>query len=67
MAALVSGHPVPKSIEIHFHPCNLVLLPQNTCKFICVFGGIWQDNVEIREEMSMISHNSVSLMYKLIV
>ena len=37
MTALVSGHPVPKSIAIHFHPCNLELLPQNTCSivFLC--------------------------------
>ena len=28
MANLLSGHPVQKSIAIHFHPCNPVLLPQ---------------------------------------
>ena len=39
MAALISGHPVQKSIAIHFHPCNPVLLPQNTCSilFCCIF------------------------------
>ena len=59
LAALISGHPVQKSIVIHFHPCNLVLSPQNTCsillwdlciKFMRVFGGIWQHNVEIRKQ-----------------
>ena len=50
MAALISGHPVQESIEIHFHPCNPVLLPQNTysilfcgtffINFIGVFGVI---------------------------
>ena len=29
IAALISGHPVQKSIAIHFHPYNPVLLPQN--------------------------------------
>ena len=57
MEALISENPVQKSIAIHFHPCNPALLPKNTCsilwdlciKFICVFGGIWQCNVEIRK------------------
>ena len=34
MAALISGHPLQKSIAIHFHPCNPVLLPQNICSFL---------------------------------
>ena len=52
IAALISKHHVQKSIAIHLHPCNPVLLPQNTCfillcgiffiKFIHIFGGIWQ-------------------------
>ena len=59
MAALISGHPVQKSNAIHFHPCNPVLLPQNSFSilfsgiflsiFFRVFGGIWQQNVEIRK------------------
>ena len=38
MAALISGHPVQKSIAIHFYPRNPVLLPQNTCSIL--FCGI---------------------------
>ena len=34
MAALISGHTVQKSIAIHFHPCNPVLLPENTCSIL---------------------------------
>ena len=59
MAALISGHPVQKSIAIHFHPCYSVLRPQNAgsilfCKtsfmnFIRVRGDICQYNVEIRK------------------
>ena len=55
MAASISGHPVQKTIAIHFHPCTPILLPQNTCsilflvffffiQFIYLFGGIWQYN-----------------------
>ena len=43
MAALISGHPVQKSITIHFHPCNPVPLPQNTCSIL--FCGILLSNV----------------------
>ena len=39
MAALISGHPVQKSVAIHFHPCNPVLLLQNTCSIL--FCGIF--------------------------
>ena len=56
MTDLISGHPV----QIHFHPCNPVLLPRKylfylvlwelLIKFICVFGGIWQHNVEIENK-----------------
>ena len=34
MAALISGHPVQKSIAIHFHPCNPVLLFRNTSSIL---------------------------------
>ena len=42
MAILISGHPVQKSIAIRFHPCNPVLLPQNTCSilFCKIFSSI---------------------------
>ena len=43
MVALISGHPVQISIAIHFHPCNPVLLPQNTCSIL--FGGIFLSNL----------------------
>ena len=43
MATLISGHPVQKSIAIHFHPCNPVLLPQNTCSIL--FCGIFSSNL----------------------
>ena len=43
MAALISGHPVQKSIAIHFHPCNPVLVPQNTCSIM--FCGILLSNL----------------------
>ena len=57
MAALISQHPVHKSIVTHFHPCNPVLLPQNTCSilFCGIFltnlfiNAIWQTNVEIED------------------
>ena len=39
MVALISGHSVQKSIAIHFHPCNPVLVPQNTCSIM--FCGIF--------------------------
>ena len=55
MAALISGHPVQKSIAIHFHPCNpytskylfFLVLWDLFIKLIRVFGGIWQYNVGI--------------------
>ena len=37
IVALISGHPVQKSIAIHFH-----VLWDLFIKFICIFGGIWQ-------------------------
>ena len=46
-AALISGHPVQKSIAIHFHPCNPLLVPQNTCSvmfrgiFYRIYSCIW--------------------------
>ena len=44
MATSISGHPVQKSVAIHFHPCNPVLVPQNTCSnlfmYLVVFGNI---------------------------
>ena len=43
MAALISGHSVQKSIAIHFHPCNPVLLPQNARSIL--FCGIFLSNV----------------------
>ena len=43
MAALISVHPVQKSIAIHFHHCNPVLLPQNTCSVL--FWGIFLTNL----------------------
>ena len=43
MAGLISGHPVQKSIAIHFHPCNPVLLLQNTCSIL--FFGIFLTNL----------------------
>ena len=43
MAALIVGHPVQKSITIHFHPYNPVLLPQNTCSIL--FCGIFLSNL----------------------
>ena len=42
MATLISGHPVQKSIAIHFHPCNPVLLPQYNCSIL--FCGIFLSN-----------------------
>ena len=71
MAALISGHPVLKSIAIHFHPCNPVFLPQKTCfmlfcaiflpnlfMYLVAFGNImWKLEIEI----SMISRDSVPL------
>ena len=74
MAALISGHPVQKSITIHFHPCNPVLLPQNNCSIL--FCGIllsdlfvylvaFDNNYYTEEinkiEISMISHDSVPI------
>ena len=41
IAALISGHPVQKSIAIHFHPCNPVFRPQNTCS-ILFLGSFYQ-------------------------
>ena len=41
--ALISGHPVQKSIAIHFHPCNPVLLPQSNCSIL--FCGIFLSNL----------------------
>ena len=49
MAALISGHPVQKSIATHFYPCNPVhflqpvLLPKNTCSIL--FCGIFLSNL----------------------
>ena len=43
MAALISGHPVQKSIAIHFHPCNTVLLHKNTCSILS--RGIFLTNL----------------------
>ena len=69
MAALISGHPVKKSVAIHFHPWSPVLLPQNTCSILfCVtflsiqlvylvaFG-----NIMWKLEISMICSDSVPL------
>ena len=67
MAALISGHPVQKTIAIHFHPCNPVPLPQNTSSilvsaislsnlYLVEFGNItWK----LESEISMISRDSV--------
>ena len=38
-----SGHPVQKSMAIHFHPCSPVLLPQNTCPILVC--GIFLSNL----------------------
>ena len=43
MAAFISGHPVQKSITIHFHPCNPVLLPQDI--FSILVCGIFLSNL----------------------
>ena len=43
MAAVTSGHPVQKTIAIYFHPCNPLLLPQNTCSIL--FCGIFLTNL----------------------
>ena len=73
MTALISLHPVQRTIAIHFHHCNPVLLAQNTYSilfrgiFLIMFnrvsGGIWQYNVGIRQqiEISIIKRNSVTL------
>ena len=45
MAALIFGHPVQKSIAIHFHPCNPVFLPQNTGSIL--FCGIFLSNLYV--------------------
>ena len=72
MTILISGHPVQKSIAIHFHPCNPVLLPQNAwailfCDYflsnlfvdVVAFGNImWKLG---KLEISMINHDSVPL------
>ena len=72
MAILLSGHPVQKSIAIHFHPCNPVLLPQNTrsilfCElflsnlfvYLVAFGNkIWKLE---KKKFSTINRDSVPL------
>ena len=58
MAAFNSEHPVKKSIAVNFHLCNPALqqkysfylvLWDRFIKFIRVFSGNWQYNVEIRK------------------
>ena len=61
MAALISGHPAQKSIARDSHPCNPILRSTSKylfyvvlwdlfIKFIRVFSGIWQHNVDIRKQ-----------------
>ena len=71
MAALISGHPVQKSIAIHFHPCDPVIRFQNTCSillclivlsnlfvYLVAFGNVMWKLEKIA--ISMISRDSVN-------